>query len=156
MKNAAELSRQLRTEKTPDLAHRRGIVALGLVASASMGVIALYQTGLIKHLPEPPLRMFDADRVDGSAEAYERFSMPDAVLGLGSYAATIGLAAMGGRDRARETPWIPLALAGKISFDVAIFECSAAALRGGRRGRRPYREAIEAFSAAARPHKSPQ
>src|SRR6266540_4564427 len=102
MKNAAELSRQLRTEKTPDLAHRRGIVALGLVASASMGVIALYQTGLIKHLPEPPLRMFDADRVDGSAEAYERFSMPDAVLGLGSYAATIGLAAMGGRDRARE------------------------------------------------------
>ncbi len=81
-----------------------------------MGLIALYQTGIIKHLPEPPLRFFDADRIDASAEAYKRFATPDALLGLGSYAATAGLAAMGGRDRAR---WISLALAAKVGFDVA-------------------------------------
>ena len=119
MNDAAELSRELRTESTPDLARRRGIVALSLVASASMGVIALYQMGLLKHLPEPPLPIFDADRVDASAEAYKRFSTPDAILGLGSYAATMGLAAMGGSDRARKAPWIPLALAAKVGFDVA-------------------------------------
>lgn len=45
--------------------------------------------------------------------------MPDAVLGLGSYAATLGLAAMGGSERARSRPWIPLALAGKALVDVA-------------------------------------
>src|SRR5919204_5081081 len=119
MTDAAELSRELRTESTPDLARRRGIVALSLAASASMGVIALYQMGLLKHLPEPPFPIFNADRVDASAEAYERFSMPDAVLGLGSYAATAGLAAMGGSDRQREMPLIPVALAAKVAFDVA-------------------------------------
>jgi short-subunit dehydrogenase/uncharacterized membrane protein len=116
---AARLSTELRkTRGDTDLSHRRGIVALSLVASASMGLIALYQMGLIRHLPEPPLAMMDADKVDASAEAYQRFSMPDAVLGFGSYAATMALAAMGGRNRVKEMPWIPLALAAKIAFDV--------------------------------------
>lgn len=98
---------------------RRGIVALSLVSSAAMGVIALYQTGIIEHLPDLPLPRADADTVDASAEAYSRFDTPDAVLGLGSYAATMALAAMGGVDRTTETPWVPLAMAGKIAFDVA-------------------------------------
>ena len=45
------------------------------------------------------------------------FSMPDGLIGLGSYAATAGLAAMGGQDRANKQPWIPLALAAKVGFD---------------------------------------
>lgn len=117
--NARKLSHELRTETSPDLRRRRGVVGLSLLASASMGVIALYQTGLIRHLPEPPLPRMDADKVDASAEAYEKFLVPDAILGLGSYAATMGLAAMGGKDRAREMPLIPLALAAKVAFDVA-------------------------------------
>ncbi|HEY2829601.1 MAG TPA: vitamin K epoxide reductase family protein [Thermoanaerobaculia bacterium] len=116
---AEQLSRELRTGTSRNLRRRRGIVGLSLVASASMGVIALYQTGVIRHLPEPPLPRLNADKVDASAEAYERFAVPDAILGLGSYAATMGLAAMGGKDRAREHPFIPLALAAKIAFDVA-------------------------------------
>jgi len=84
-----------------------------------MMIVAAYQTGLIRHLPEPPLRAFDADKVDASDEAYEKFSTPDAILGLGSYAMTMGLAAMGGRNRTRELPLVPLALAAKVAFDVA-------------------------------------
>ena len=118
-RTAAQLSRELRRDSHPHLRRRRGVVALSLAASASMGVIALYQTGIIRHLPEPPLPMLDADKVDASAEAYERFSTPDAILGLGSYAATMGLAAMGGSNRAAERPWIPLAMAAKVGFDVA-------------------------------------
>src|SRR5439155_15911003 len=98
---------------------RRGIVSLSMLASASMGIIALYQTGLIKHLPEPPLPRLDADKVDASAEAYEKLATPDAILGLGSYSATMALAAMGGKDRLEEMPWVPLALAAKVAFDVA-------------------------------------
>lgn len=116
---AVQLSRELRTANTPSLRRRRGIVGLSLIASGSMALIAAYQMGLIRHLPEPPLPMFDADKVDASAEAYERFSVPDAILGLGSYAATMALASMGGKDRAREMPLIPLALAAKVAFDVA-------------------------------------
>ena len=117
--NAEELSRELRTSSSPDLRRRRGIVGLSLVASASMGLIALYQTGVIRHLPEPPLPGLDADKVNGSAQAYELFAVPDAILGLGSYTATMALAAIGGTDRAKDLPLIPLALAAKVAFDVA-------------------------------------
>ena len=116
---AIQLSDELRKGVSRDLARRRRIVALSLVASGSMAVITLYQVGLIKHLPEPPLPFMNADKVDASAEAYEKLSTPDAVLGLGSYAATMALAAMGGADRVRTMPWVPIALAGKVAVDVA-------------------------------------
>lgn len=116
---ATALSIDLRTSANPALRRRRGIVALSLAAAGSMGLITLYQMGLIRHLPEPPLRRFDADRVDASAEAYEKLSTPDAALGFASYGATLVLAAMGGSDRAVTKPWLPLALAAKSSFDVA-------------------------------------
>lgn len=115
-----QLSRELRQGRSRHLSRRRGILALSLAAAGSMGVIALYQMGLIKHLPEPPLKGFDADKVDASEEAYSYFSTPDAVLGLASYAATATLASMGGKDRAMERPWIPLAMAGKVAADAAM------------------------------------
>jgi hypothetical protein len=99
-----QLSRQLREDGDHSLARRRGIVACGLAAAGAMGVIALYQIGIIKHLPEPPLPGFDADKVDASEEAYSYFQTPDAFIGLGSYAATMGLAAMGAKNRAETKP----------------------------------------------------
>ncbi len=77
-----ELSRQLRRGSGGDLRRRRGIVGLSLLASASMGLITLYQMGIIRHLPEPPLPGLDADEVDASGEAYARLQTPDAALGL--------------------------------------------------------------------------
>jgi hypothetical protein len=99
-----ELSRQLRQGSGKFLARRRKIAGLALTAAGSMGLISLYQMGIIEHLPEPPLPRFDADKVDAAAEAYAKLSTPDAVIGLGNYAATLGLAAMGGQDRATERP----------------------------------------------------
>lgn len=115
--NATRLSNELRHGEGHYLKQRRAMVGLSLIAIGAMGVISLYQTGIIKHLPEPPLPKLDADKVDASDEAYSRFDTPDAVLGLGNYAATLGLAAMGGKDRAKTQRWIPLALAAKASFD---------------------------------------
>ncbi len=112
-----QLSAQLRNDSGSFLEERRGVVALSLTAIGCMGLIALYQMGVIRRLPDPPLPWMDADKVDASDEAYEKLSMPDAFLGLGSYATTMGLAAMGGKDRAVEQPWIPLALAAKASVD---------------------------------------
>ena len=114
-----QLSVELRTSQGGYLAQRRGIVACGMAAAGAMGLITLYQIGLIKHLPEPPLPGFDADKVDASEEAYSYFKTPDALIGLGSYAATMGLAAMGGKDRAKTQPWIPLALLAKVTADAA-------------------------------------
>ena len=147
-----QLSRELRTETSPDLKRRRGIVALSLVASGSMSLIALYQMGIIKHLPEPPLPKLNADKVDASSEAYEKFAMPDAILGLGSYAATMSLAAKIAFD---------VANAAKLSIDqwtkhrAFCFWCLLAATATFAMAPLVWREAMSAVSAhraAPAPH----
>jgi uncharacterized membrane protein len=112
-----QLSKELRTGTDEHLTRRRSVAALSLTAIGALGVVSLYQLGVLKHVPEPPLPRLDADAVDASAEAYRFLSMPDGVLGIGSYAVTLGLVAMGGKDRHRDHPWLPLALAGKAAVD---------------------------------------
>ncbi len=112
-----QLSAELRHGTGDFLEERRGVIALSLTAIGCMGLIALYQTGIIRRLPDLPLPLMDADKVDASDEAYAKLQTPDAFIGLGSYAVTMGLAAMGGKKRAQEQPWIPLALAVKAGAD---------------------------------------
>ena len=112
-----QLSRELRKGSGGHLAQRRGIAGLTLAACAAMGAIALYQMGIVPTLPDPPIPHIDSDKVDASPVAYQRLDAPDAAIGLVSYAVTLLLAAMGGADRARQQPWLPLALAGKVGFD---------------------------------------
>jgi hypothetical protein len=114
---ALELGQELRDGTGDFLGNRRAAALLTLMGMASLAAISLYQMGIFKRLPKPSISMLDARRVNGSAEAYGILNTPDAVLGLGSYAATLGLIAMGGSGRARLQPWVPLALAAKSSFD---------------------------------------
>ena len=116
---AEAVSDDLRRGRGPLLDRRRRVAALSLGAIGALGGVAAYQTGLVRHLPEPPLPLFDAERVDASGEAYRFSGTPDAALGIASYAATLALAGMGTRNRAREQPWIPLALAAKVLLDAA-------------------------------------
>ena len=112
-----KLGDELRDGTGDFLCCRRVAASLAVVSIASLGVVALYQLGIFRRLPEPPFPGLNAEKVNGSAEAYALLCTPDAVLGLGSYAATLGLAAMGGANRARTTPWIPLAFAAKAGLD---------------------------------------
>jgi uncharacterized membrane protein len=118
-KNASRLSRELRTGRGEHLDQRRRVAALSLVSMGSMAVVVLYQMGVIRSIPEPPIPGFDADKVDASAEAYQLLAMPDGALGMVSYATTLMLAAAGGKDRARTAPWLPLALSAKATVDAA-------------------------------------
>jgi hypothetical protein len=97
--------------------NRKIATSLTLVAMGSLAVIAFYQVGLLKRLPEPAVAGLDAEKVNGSAEAYEILGVPDALLGLGSYSVTLGLAALGESNRAKAHPWIPLALLLKCAID---------------------------------------
>lgn len=117
--NPKALSKELRGKKGGFLDNRRSIVISTLTAMCCMGLISLYQMGIIKHLPELPIKGLDADKVDASEEAYRHLDMGDAFIGEGSYAVTAGLAAMGGKERAKTDPWIPLALAAKAGADAA-------------------------------------
>jgi uncharacterized membrane protein len=116
--DAERVSRDLRTGGGDALRRRRRVATMALGASASMGLVSAYQLGVLKHLPEPPVPGFDADRVDASGEAYQYLKTPDAALGLASYATTLILAGMGSGRRAVERPWVPLALAAKVAVDV--------------------------------------
>lgn len=116
---ARQLSEQLRNEHSDFLRNRRVLVGLSLAAGGCMQVVGLYQMGILRHLPEPPLRGLNADRIDASEEAYAKLSAPDAIIGLVSYSVTALLASMGEADRARTRPWLPLAMGAKIALDSA-------------------------------------
>jgi hypothetical protein len=121
---AGKLGAELRHGSGDFLEQRRTAASLALAGIASLGVVTLYQLGILDHLPEPSWPRLNAEKVNGSAQAYHLLDTPDAVLGLGSYAMTLGLAAMGGADRSKSRPWIPLALCAKAAMDV----CQAAML----------------------------
>ena len=110
---AEAVSDALRRWEDPFLRRRRRSAALSLTSMASLGLVAAYQYGLIRHLPEPPLAWLDADRVDASGEAYQYFKTPDSALGMASAAVTLILIGMGGPDRHTRRRWIPLVLAAK-------------------------------------------
>ncbi len=119
MTHPSELSRELRLHQSPDLRRRRWLIGLSLAGVALGQVVGLFQTGILRHLPDPPVGPFDSDRVDASDYAYKRLQLPDAFLMIGTYAVTAALAAAGSEDRARETPWLPVAMAAKTAYDVA-------------------------------------
>lgn len=116
--HAEAVSDALRRLDSPDLTRRRQAAGLVLSALGSLGLVAAYQFGLLRHVPEPPLAVLDATNVDASGEAYQLFGTPDSTLGLASYAVTLALLGTGSADRATTAPLLPLLAAGKAALDV--------------------------------------
>lgn len=103
-----ELRRRVRSD-AEEMRWRRGIVGASLVGMAAMGVVSLYQTGVIRHLPDPPTRWphFHSDKVNASPTAFG-YGMPDGPITLAAHAVNLALAAAGPPDRYRRRPWLPL------------------------------------------------
>lgn len=105
----AVLRRDLReADDEPGILLRRAIVGTSLIGIACMAVTTLFQTGMIRHLADPPIEGFDSDKVNSSDLAYG-WGMPDSPLSIGSHAAAIALAGAGAADRAESKPLVPLA-----------------------------------------------
>jgi hypothetical protein len=115
-----ELSNDLREGSSGFLKNRRAIVGLSLFSAGIMGGIGLFQMGILKKIPEPRWPGFDAERVNGSAEAYSYLATPDALLGFVSYGLTACLAGTGAQARGQTHPWIPLSMMAKITVDAVI------------------------------------
>jgi uncharacterized membrane protein len=118
-KNPQALRRELQESNESDLNLRRGIIGLSLVGMAAMTAVTLFQTGVLKHLPDPPIAGFNSDKVNSSDTAYA-LGVPDGALSLASLAANIPLAAFGGENRASDAPLIPLAAAAKATVEAAV------------------------------------
>jgi hypothetical protein len=99
---------------------RRRIIGLSIVSAGMLGVISLFQIGLLKHLP-PKCGILDAEAVHGSRRAFALLGgTPDGVLGMGSYVATASLAAIGPPNRVTTMPALPLALGAKCLLDAVL------------------------------------
>ncbi len=114
------LSHDLRKTTDPDLYRRRWVVGFSFAGVLLAKMVALYQFGMIRRLPDLPLPKVDSNKVDAAPYAYRRFSTPDSFLMLVSYALTACLAAAGGRDRARLNPVLPIATGLKTLADTAV------------------------------------
>ncbi len=115
-----ELGLELRTGSGPFLKRRRKILGLSLFSSAVLAGIALYQMGIVKKLPEPRWRGLNAGKVNGSDQAYSMLAVPDALLGLMSYAVTACLAGLGSKDRSQTHPLMPIGMGLKVLADAAL------------------------------------
>ncbi len=114
-----KLRAALQHGQTQDLRRRRGIIGLSLVGMASMTAVSLLQTGILEHLPDPPLKSFNSDKVNSSDAAY-RFGAPDGTMGVAGFALNLPIAAFGGAGRATEQPLVPLLAAAKAVVDASI------------------------------------
>lgn len=118
--NTMSVQQDLRHGTGDLLRNRRRVAACSIFSSVVLGGIALYQIGILKRLPQPPLPHFDAEKVNGSLKAYAIAETPDAMLGMVSYAVTACLAGMGPQDRWKDAPWIPLGMLGKAAVDASM------------------------------------
>ena len=108
-----------RRDDSDELWRRRAVIGASLVGIASMAATTLLQTGLLKHLPDPPIPGFNSDKVNLSEDAFP-LGVPDGTLALAGFAANLPLAAFGGADRARRQPWVPLIATAKAAADAAV------------------------------------
>lgn len=90
-------------------------------ALATLVPVALYQTGVLSRLPDPPMSMFDSERITMSKAAHP-LGIPDALLGLSSFGATLTLAILARRHRKARS-----LLGAKL-----VLDASAAAFNAGR------------------------
>ena len=96
-----------------NLAASSAAIAATTGAILSLLPVAARQIGMIKHLPDPPGSIFDSDRITTSRMAHP-FGVPDALLGLASYAVTLGLLLA-----TRHTAYANPLLRAKLNVDAA-------------------------------------
>jgi uncharacterized membrane protein len=97
-----------------DLDKRRKVILLSALGLIDFSIISLYQTGVIKHLPDLPYPFFDSDKVNASEEAY-RFGAPDAPVSAMAYAMSMVLASAGGSENVHRKPVFDLALGATLA-----------------------------------------
>ncbi len=91
----------------------RLVIGSCCVALATLAPVALYQSGILPRLPDPPLRVFDSQQITTSGAAH-LFGIPDGWLGLASFGTTFILAIL-----AKRHPTAKKLLGAKLTLDAS-------------------------------------
>jgi len=97
--NVKKIRNSLREDSSADMERRRKIVFLSAIGLADFSLISLYQTGVIKRLPDLPFPIFDTNKVNASKSAYQ-LGVPDGPVSSLAYSATMVLASARGSESA--------------------------------------------------------
>lgn len=116
--DAAAMRDVLRTEHAEDLDARRKVITLSALGLIDFSIISLYQTGVIKSLPDLPLPIFDSNKVNASTEAY-RFGAPDGPISAVVYGMAMVLASAGGDEKSGRSPVMDVALGATVAGNAA-------------------------------------
>ena len=116
--NVTAIRDALRKEHSADLNRRRKVILLSALGLVDFSIISLYQTGVIKHLPDLPFPIFDSDKVNASEEAY-KMGVPDGPVSAVTYALNMVLAAAGGNEGAERKPVYDVALGAVVLGNAA-------------------------------------
>lgn len=103
----ARLKHEILEDGSPALRLRRAAAGMSLLGIGMMAATTMLQMGMVRRLPDPPLRGFDTRKVNTSDEAYS-YGGPDSPMNILAHAVNLVIAGMGGADRARAQPWLPL------------------------------------------------
>ena len=106
-------------ERVADERRRAAVAMLAGVAALDLGVIALRQLGVVRHLPDPPVRGAESDRVVMSKAAFP-LGIPDAPVGMASMLVTLALVQRRDAECAERRAWIAIATAAKTAVDAGV------------------------------------
>jgi len=96
---------------------RRRIAAIGAGLASHFALIGLRQYGVIRRLPDLPIRGFDSNAVITSPRAYP-FGIPDSALAVTGLGGIIAFATARGRGE-RRPRWLDALLTGAVAAGVA-------------------------------------
>lgn len=112
--NGEAIRDNLRNGESEDLARRRKIIALSALGLVDFSLISLYQTGVIRHLPDLPYSLFASDKVNASKDAY-MMGVPDGPVSAAAYGLTMILASAGGSADTGRKPVMDAALGATVA-----------------------------------------
>lgn len=112
--NTLAIRDELRNGTAADLARRRKIIALSSIGLLDFTLISLYQTGVIRKLPDVPLALFDSNKVNASKQAY-MMGAPDGPISAAAYALSMVLASAGGSNQTNRPPVLDMMLSGVVA-----------------------------------------
>ena len=116
--DAVAIKDALRMEKNPDMDNRRKVIVLSALGLFDFSIISLYQTGVIRKLPDIPLPVFDSNKVNASKEAYQ-FGVPDGPVSAVIYSLIMVFAAAGGSEKVARKPVFDLLLGGAVAANLS-------------------------------------
>ena len=111
LRRSASPPARLRLEESRESDVRGVLMAASLLGMASMATVALFQIGVLRHLPDPPVDGFDSDHVNAPERTSVR-GVPDGFRKFTGHAVMLALTAAWTADREARRPWLAFFAAG--------------------------------------------